>query len=272
MDHEVIVLKSVWDSIDEMVNYNIFQKFDRIENTQLSFKTDVHQRLFNILLGDFVSAPNPWPFGLSKPPKDTPVSCRNIMFHLQRIADKPLLNPAGGELISGPLGIFQEWLEKECVVENVWLPSIELKADVRVKRIAFIKICGNIAKHNFARLVYCVDDMREILNASGGNVTQDEAFLALNEFYQWFHDDIFAYHSSAIAEFLNDIRWGIYFYLKPEFARAFVRKDSIAYRYEYPVTSQHPIGKTMFWNLMNDVRSAPYMPRFEVTRFLKMRY
>ena len=67
---------------------------------------------------------------------------------------------------------------------------------------------------------------------------------------------------------------GIYDYLRPEFLRSFTREpgDSIRYHFKYPDGSEHPTGKTMYWDLMNDVRSEPYMPRFEVTRFLKMRY
>lgn len=87
--------------------------------------------------------------------------------------------------------------------------------------------------------------------------------------------DVFSYHSSAIAEFLNNIRWGIYEYLRPEFLRSFTSREpgeSIAYHFKYPAGSQHPIGKTLYWSLMNDVRTEPLMPRFDVTRFLKMRY
>jgi hypothetical protein len=94
------------------------------------------------------------------------------------------------------------------------------------------------------------------------------------EFYEWFHRNLFSYHSSAIAEFLNNIRWGMYDYLRPEFALSFTKDDpsSIAYRFKYPPDCNRPVARTMYWDLMNAVRSEPYMPRFEVTRYLKMRY
>src|SRR5215218_1142153 len=44
-----------------------------------------------------------------------------------------------------------------------------------------------------------------------------DALLALADFYEKFHTDILNYHASTIAEFLNNIRWGIYEYLQPEF-------------------------------------------------------
>jgi hypothetical protein len=89
-DQEVIVLKSVWDSIDEMVNFAIFMKFERTEDTELSFETSIHQRLFNILLTDFLSVPSPWPFGLKQPPPGTPPSLQNIFFQLPASARIPL--------------------------------------------------------------------------------------------------------------------------------------------------------------------------------------
>jgi hypothetical protein len=76
--------------------------------------------------------------------------------------------------------------------------------------------------------------------------------LIIDEFYEWFHTNVFAYHSSAIAEFLNNLRWGIHDYLRREFLRSFTREPgSIAYHFKYPAGSQHPTGK--YWNLMNDV-------------------
>lgn len=156
----------------------------------------------------------------------------------------------------------------------MWLPSIDLRTDIRVKRIAFIKICGNIAKHSFARLSANVRAICEILKTNGSAIDESQGYLVLPEFYDWFHTNIFSYHSSAIAEFLNNIRWGIYDYLRPEFARSFTKDDpnSIAYRFIYPADCTKPVVQTMYWDLMNAMRSAPYMPRFEVTRYLKMRY
>jgi hypothetical protein len=274
VDQEVIVLKSAWDSIYEMVNYAIFEKVSQTSDTALMFKTSVHKQLFNVLLTDFLSAPNPWPFDLKAPPRGTPKSLNSILFHLQNAAQAPLLNPGAGDAILKPLQAFTTWLEVECLVEKVWLPSISLETDIRVKRIEFIKICGNIGKHNFARLSRVVGDICRILEANGHKITVDEGYLVIEEFYEWFHENIFSYHSSAIAEFLNNIRWGIYEYLRPEYERSIVWEggDPPKYRYTYPAGCQHPTGKTMYWDLMNDVRSEPLMPRFEVTRFLKMRY
>jgi hypothetical protein len=274
LEQEILVSKSVWDSIDDMVNYAMFVKKHGTEDTELHFETARHQRLFNVLLVDLLSQPRVWPFGLKHPPEGASETDRCILFHLKRICATPELNPGGISCLGDPLNAFVQWLEAECLVEDVWLPSIELKIDIRVKRITFIKICGNIGKHNFTRLGADVAILCKVLEANGATVDPAMGYLVLPEFYEWFHTNVFSYHSSAIGEFLNNIRWGLYDYLRPEFLRSF-RKDnptSIAYRFDVPKNCEHEVARTMYWDLMNAVRSPPYMPMFTVTRYLKMRF
>ena len=273
-EQEVIVLKAVWELIDQMVNYEMFAKPGRVDDVTLLPSTVTHQRLFNILLVDFLSMPDQKSFGLPDPPDDSLKSERSYLFYLKRICNAPKLNPVGGEAIREPIEVFLQWLEAECLVEKVWLPSIDIETDIRLKRILLIKICGNIAKHSFAGLSRNVQDICKVLEANGTKIDIDQGYLVIPEFYEWFHKNVLSYHISAIAEFLNNIRWGIYEYLTPEFDRAYVQDDpnSIAYRFSSPPDSNKPIAQSMHWDLMNAVRSEPYMPRFEVTQYLKMRY
>ena len=273
MEQEVIVLKLVWDSIDEMVNYEMFRKLASLEDVTLMFKSVTHQRLFNILLVDFLSEPK-WPSELKISEAGVRASERNILFHLKRLCLSPQLSPGNGMSISSPLDALLRWLETECHIEKVWLPSIDLEITIDVKRVVFIKICGNIGKHSFAKLSRNVNDICEILRSNGSSIERDEGYLVLPDFYEWFHNDVFSYHSSALAEFLNNLRWGLYEYLQPEYSRSFSKDDpeSIIYRYQYPPNCVSPLARSMYWDLMNAVRSKPYMPRFEVTRYLKMRY
>jgi hypothetical protein len=208
------------------------------------------------------------------PPAGTPKSEMCMLFHLKQICNAPQFDPYGGDSIRTPLAAFTQWLEAECCVKDVWLPSINANLNIRVRRIAFIKICGNIAKHNFTRLSMNVGDICEILKLNGTDIDSDEGYLVIPEFYEWFHDNVLSYHSSTIAEFLNNIRWSIYEYLKPEFCRSFTKDGSasISYRFIYPPDCNSPVMRAMYWDLMNAVRAKPYMPRFEVTKYLKMRY
>jgi len=77
-------------------------------------------------------------------------------------------------------------------------------------------MCGNIAKHNFLRLNRVASQLQEVLTKQNVVIDIGEALLTLEDLYEKMRE-IFSYHSSTIAESLNDIRWGIYEYLKPEF-------------------------------------------------------
>lgn len=154
------------------------------------------------------------------------------------------------------------------------MPSIDTETTLKLTRIAFLKMCGNIAKHNFLRLIGAAEELKEILSRNSVQIGLDEAVLALEDFYRWFHDDILNYHASVIAEFLNNIRWGIYEYLQPEFQRSIVwgSREPPKYRYTYPAGVTSSLARSYYWDLMNDVRRPPYVRRFQVTRWLKLRY
>jgi len=273
-EREVIVLRLVWESIDEMVNYEMFAKPASMTDATLVFNSVTHQRLFNVLLVDFLSKPNQRPFELPMPPDGSPKSEQSILFHLLRICDAPQLDPSGGRALRRPIEALRDWLEEECRIEKVWLQSISVETTIKVKRVSFIRICGNIAKHSFGRLSESVKEICEILKTSGTTISPEQGYLVLPDFYEWFHRNVFNYHSSAIAEFLNNVRWGIYDYLRSEFTRSFTKDDPIlmTYGYRFPPDCNAEVARAMYWDLMNAVQSKPYMPRFNITQYLKMRY
>ena len=273
IEREIIVLKAVTDLIDEMVNFEIFEKFERTRDMNMTFRTMTHQRLFNVLLVDMLTRPSKNHFGLPSVPKDASGSVRTFLYFLGQIGENPLLNPSSAVLLE-PVEEFATWLDGECIVENVWFPSIDLETTIQMPRMSFIKICGDIAKHCFPRLGTNADRIQELLANNGHEIDIEQAYLAMPDFYQWFHHDIFGYHSSTIAESLNNIRWGIHDYLTPEFTRSYKKTDpnSEAYKFDFPKDCTSRLGNEMYWELMNWVRSKPYMPRFEVTKYLKMGY
>ncbi len=208
------------------------------------------------------------------PAAGAPASERSILFHLKRACLSPQLSPGSGDSISSPLDALLKWLETECRIEKVWLPSINLEITISVKRLAFIKTCRNIAKHSFGRLSDCADEVCGILEANGAPINGDDGYLVLPDFYDWFHRNVFSCHSSALAEFLNNLRWGLYEYLKPEYSRSFKKDDPRVGQISLyvPIGLHESDRAKLLLGLMNAVRSKPYMPRFEVTRYSKMRY
>jgi hypothetical protein len=112
------------------------------------------------------------------------------------------------------------------------------------------------------------------MERNGVSLGLEQALLILSDLYDWLHTHAFNYHSSTIAGFLNDIRWGIYEYLHPEYQRSVVweRGDPPVYRYTCPSGISSSFARECYESLMNDVRQPPYMRRFEVSEWLKKRY
>lgn len=277
LEREVIVLKAVTDLIDDMVNYEIFEQIRSTRDMNLNFRSMTHKRLFNVLLVDLLSKPMNDDFGLAAFSQNAQGSAGTFLYYLRLICASPSLydtDAAPSAALADPVEIFATWLDAECQVEKVWLPSINIETTIRVPRIQFIKFCGDFAKHSFPRMSINAVRLKRILAKNGHRISIEQAYMAMPDFYQWFHADIFGYHSSAIAEFLNNIRLGIFEYLTPEFSRSYKKPDasSIAYEFDIPDGCNSDLARSMYWELMNWARSAPYMPRFEVTEYLKMRY
>lgn len=280
-EREAIILNSAWEMIDGMVNWAMFVKNDRTEPTSLIFETSQHSRLFIILLGDFLSEVrafkgDPPPLGLKTAPSNARPSDLTFIFHLRQVCADPKLG-ADARGLSAAIEAFADWLEGDFITPGVNLHAINVVADLRVARYRYIKMCGDIAKHNLARLATNVRHLRKLLADARPAVSEQDAYLAVENFFEWFHNDIFIYHSSQIAEFLNNIRWAIFEYLKPEFERSWHPTESAmpgfpAYGYRIPNRIAEPVAQAMYWDAMNRVRSKPYVRRFVVSDSFKEQY
>jgi hypothetical protein len=265
IEEEAILLRAVYNMINDMVNYVMLSLSGSDPDSKVTFKSDVHLRLFNIMLVDF----------LSTTARKGPIRPISYMSALQTIAEKPNFDEGNSvQAFQSAVAAFAEWLDTEVTVDT-YLPSIDTEANLKLSRGTFIKMCGNISKHNFLRSVTVAEQLQKILQRHSIQVSVEDALLALEDFRTKFHGDVIAYHGSTIAQFLNDVRWGIYEYLRPEFRRSYTRiPDDPRGRYEYRfplgITAKFP--RDCYWNLMNDVRGQPFLRRFETTRFLKMHY
>lgn len=281
IEREAIILNCAWQMIDDMVNWAIFEKTDQSLLSNLWFPTSQHRQLFLILLADFLSqtrgySGKPIPLGLQEPPRDTTPSNLTFLFHLRQVCAHPILgtDPSG---LSAAIEHFAAWLEREFVTEGVNLHGIDNVVDLQVSRLQYIRICGDIAKHNLSRLEANVKRLRDLMAAAGNPISESEAYLAIPSFNEWFADNIFIYHASHIAEQLNNIRWEIYDYLQPEFRRSWHRKEAWTepfpmYGYHVPPEITEPIAHAMYWDLMNRSRSVPYVQRFTIPDYAKSEY
>lgn len=281
IEREAIILNSAWEMVDSMVNWAMFVKNDQTELSNLMFQSSVHARLFVILLGDFLSdvrafKGGPVPLGLKPAPHNARPSDLSFLFHLRQVCAAPKLGPNTSELAKA-VDDFAMWLEGEFTATGVNLHAIDIVADIRITRYRYLKMCGDIAKHNLARLTTNVGHLRKLLHQAGHSVSEPQAYLAIEGFFEWFQDDVFIYHSSQIAEFLNNIRWATYRYLQPEFRRSWHLTDRATadfqiYNYRMPPEIIEPVAIAMYWDAMNHSRSKPSVQEFTISPHMKARY
>jgi hypothetical protein len=257
IEKEVIFLKAINELINAMVNYEVMD----FAGSSVVFKSMTHQKYFNIILVDFLSRSDKRVIGEEQ----------SYLEAITAICKTPNFNENGSSnnLALATKG-FVEWLEQEIQVET-WLPTVNTNLFLLIKRVEFIKICGNISKHNFSRLSITANDLLGILARNQVTIELKDALLILNDFYEKFHFDVLSNHASTICEFLNNIRWGIHEYLKPEFGRSIVYEGGSppSYRYIYPKDVTNAFAKNCYWDLMNDVLGTPYVPRFQVPDWIK---
>jgi hypothetical protein len=270
LDREVIALAAVWDLIDSMVHYGHFMKEHHIDDTTLTFRTREASKLFLIILADFLSLPRDGTFGLTRPKYGGSLG-KTYLGHLKNVVDAPQFSGDVSLLASSVLS-FAEWLNGAVSVEKVWLPSIDREGTLHVQRMIYLKICGTISKHGFTRLGNVVDSLREVLATNGTEIDEGQSYLVIPEFQEWFQHNIFIASSTRVAWHLNEIRWGIYQYLVSEFRRAYSPTEIIQgaqmYRFDVPQAIKDPLMRSIYWDMMNNVRSPPYFPRFRMNRHL----
>ena len=206
-EKEVTFLRAITDLIDEMINVTMFKVCGPSSEANILFHTSQHQKMFNILLVDLLSESDKNLMGCQL---SYPEALRNIC------EDPSFDKESSIDNLRSAVNSFSDWLSVEPTVK-VWLPSINYDGHLKLSRSTSISICGNVSKHNILRQSHQAKKLKLILEKTGVQVKLEEALLALEDFYKWFHDDIFNYHSSTIAEFLNEIQWGVYEYLLPEY-------------------------------------------------------
>lgn len=253
IEEEVILLKAVKELIDTMVSRELLDMFESDLGWEVKFRTHIRMKFFVAVLVDFLSCTD----------KKASIKKTSYVGGLRAICAKPsFASDNSVTLLDDATKSLAHWLETG-IEHEAWFPSLNKKPQLSLRRIDFLKMCGNISKHNFLRLVTVAEELRDHLDAAGVTVTTNEALVALADFYDQF-ESILRYHVSTIAELLNNLRWGIFHYLRPEFERSIVWKngDPPIYGFTYPSGVNARLAKECYWELMNEVREEPTMPRF----------
>lgn len=265
MKNEIILLNAITDIIDEMINKSLFTLVGKSPNCNILFHSSIHQKLFNILLVDF----------LSQTDIKAPIPKTSYLKGLKEIIEKPSFDSSSIKLLKDSVRNFINWLKQEITV-NIHLPTLEIETDITIIRISFLKMIGNISKHNYLRSMGVVKELNQYLSNSNINISLEDTIFVLDDFYERFHNDILNYHSSTIVEHLNNIRWGIKEYLENQYKKSsfieYLNSDFTITKYHYPKNLKSQFEIYSYNNLMNKTKKEPYIEKFKVTEILKKRY
>lgn len=282
LEQEAIVLNATMGMVDDMVNHAIFcSPGEARKNTNLLPQTSETLRQFAILLRDFLSpvtgkGQRSMPFGLPKPPRGGRATDHTTLFYLARVCENPLI-ASDVKFLAVHVHGFIEWLECSAFVPGVWLSNIEVEVDLTIRRIDFIRMGGDIGKHNFLRLGGQAAKLIRILGENGVTINESEAFAALPDCWDWFHTHLFAYHASTIAEFLNNIRYAIRRYVEP----AAKSRNRVVGKgggnletdtFDRPTDIKSEFAWGQYYDLLSSTQRRPNFPPFSVTQSLKTRF
>lgn len=264
-ERETIGLSIAWDAIDSLVNralLDLSHAYAHPEAATIGFPTMIHRDLFLVRLLDFCKEPG----------ESALTGVRGSCLGVLEQACKTLSFDIAGsseELVESTNAL-SGWLGAQTTLK-LWLPSLNVEADLTVPRLQFLFIAGNQAKHNVSRLTAVSKAITKMLDEHGHTVPIEQIPLALDDLRAHLHEDYFIYYGSWLAELLNNVRWGIYRYLLPTFESSHSREPNggVSYTYKYPKEIVSEIPKQWFWRLMNQCRSQPYVKPFNVSEYMK---
>jgi hypothetical protein len=231
VEQETIDLCIALEAIDDIVNHALLDVSPVSAypgEVEVRFKTWVHQQMFLVRLLDFSKEARTQVGGLRK-------SCLNVV--LDACATRSFDIDGSVNALKASATALRDWLAA-CADLKLWIPTLEIDASVSVRRIQLLFILGNHVKHNLGRLTRVSAEVTKILQSHGYAVQQQRVCLALDDMREHLQENYFVYHGSWLAELVNDVRWGIHYYLAPAFRAAHrrVSGDDIKYEYLYPST------------------------------------
>lgn len=263
-EKETIGLCIALEAIDDIVNHALLDILDSSVGGEVTvlFKERVHQQMFLVRLLDFSKEPG------KKSVTGVDGSCLDVL----RAACSTRSFDVGGSVsgLTAAVTALQDWLNAPSSL-RMWMPTLNIEAQLSVPRSQLVFILGNHVKHNLARLTRVSEELAALLVKHGYAVKPEQVPLALDDIREHLQENYFVYYGTWLTELLNNIRWGIHDYLQPTFSTAFTKfpGDDIRYEYRYPSTIIDDVAREWFWRLMNHARDRPYVKRFVGSRDLK---
>jgi hypothetical protein len=199
-EKEAIGLCIVLEAVDDIVNHALLELRD-VESlpgeAEVRFPSRIHQQLFLARLLDFAKE------GGDSALTGVAGSCLDVLQaacetkHFDISGSVAALEKSTAELI--------DWLESRTRL-RLWLPSLNLEAQLDVPRSEFLYISGNQAKHNLSRLTGLAKRIAKMLEGHGYRVPLEQIPLGLDDFREHLQEDYFVCYGTWLAELLNNVR------------------------------------------------------------------
>ncbi len=249
-----------------MVNHGMMGFSGDAASVTILFKNPEAAKLFNVYLRDLLSMVDEHAL---KPR-------RSYIGALLEVCEYPSFSTKHVDGLRKSVQFFKQWMDTVIQVD-VYFSNLNMTRRIEISRKEYIKICGDISTHNITRLWQVVRRIKKLLFDSGVDLDENSIAHTVQDFYVWFYDDIFMYHSSWLAQMLNDIRHDIFQYLRGEFERSYslLPTDETGltkYCFDVPLAIKSDFGRHCYWELMNFVRGGLHTPRFVASNYAKMRY
>lgn len=267
VEHETIGLCIALEAVGDIVNHALLELRDVKSipgETEVYFHSHIHKQLFLIRLLDF-----------SKEGGDNRLtgvngSCLDVL--RGACSTKSFDKEDSVDELKKSVEALDKWINQTTNI-TLWLPTLDINAEIEVPRLDLLFITGNQSKHNLSRLTGVSRKIHGILEKHGYSVPLESIPLSLEDFQENLEENYFIYYGTWLSELLNNIRWGIQVYLKPTFDSSYKPKPpgEMGYIYEYPTEIQHDIAKQWYWRLMNNIRTGPYIKKFVAAHYLKGR-
>jgi len=264
IERETIGLCISLEALNDIVNHALLDVRESSRNrgeSEVYFKDFVHRSLFVIRFLDFAKE-----VGDSKL-TGVSGSCIDVLKEACRSKNYDIHD--GVKELELPLEELQKWLDFKAPIK-LWLPTLNIEAEIEISRMEFLKISGNYSKHNISRLTGVSKQIHQVLSEHNYDVPIELIPLALEDFREHLDENYFIYYGTWMSQLLNDVRWGIQRYLEPTYISCYKQgTDRFSYKYEYPDKLKNEIAKQWFWRLMNHNRAAPYVKRFSAPSIFK---
>lgn len=256
-EREVVVLSSVMGIIDDMVNHTIFSFPGNNTTLQPLPETSTAKAYFSLRLSDFL-AQTDRNIGIAEAP---------YLRHLSEIAETPSFGDANG--LRAAIKSFVHWLEEEKTFAKVWLPTLNIETSIRPSRLSWLKVAGNLQKHDALRSSGTAADIARWLRDRGHAIGRLEILGALDDFREWLIDDALSAYVPVLAFFLNELRWETFDYLRSYYEKHHVTEwDDLhqlpRYRYTPDPRIVTPFARGQRDALLNWVRKTPIVARFSI--------